>query len=376
MTATLSYSTYLGGLLGNRATAVAVDAAGDAYVTGDTGSNDFPITTGAYNSQLNGNGNLGNTVTDVFVTKFDPTGQIVYSTYLGGSSDDHATGIAIDPNGDAYVTGWTDSDDFPVTAGALQPQNNGGVTPQDGFVTELNPTGSQLVYSTYLGGGSSDEPRAIAVDGSGAAYVVGDTFSNDFPTMNPIQDGVNESGEDAFLVKLNASGSSLVYGTYLQGSGNEVAYGVAVDPNDEAIVVGGTNSSDFPTTPDAHQTTNNAANNNGDNAFVTKVDATGTGYVYATFLGGSVGDDAFAVATDTTGDAFITGETSSPDFPITLGAAQAVLNSTDMYGMSNAFVTKLDPGGGLDYSTYLGGGGLSASAGGMGIAVDAQGVPT
>jgi hypothetical protein len=370
---TLAYSTYLGGSLADKATAVAVDPAGDVYVTGDTASTDFPYTTGSYSTKLNGTGSAANTATDVFVAKFNPAGQLVYATYLGGSSDDHGTGIAIDASGDAYVTGWTDSTDFPVTPGAFQQHNSGAAAPKDGFVTELNSTGSQLVYSTYLGGTTTNEPHAIAVDSAGDAYVVGQTFSDDFPTKDPIQAGQEDTATDAFLVKLNATGTALVFGTYLQGSANDEAYGVAVDPNREAIVVGGTDSTDFPTTPGAFQTTNKAASAVGDNAFVTKFNAAGTGYVYSTFLGGSVGDDAYAVATDAAGDAYITGQTSSPDFPVTYGAAQMVLNGTDMYGESNAFAAKLDPSGGLVYSTFLGGGGNLATAGGMGIAVDGQG---
>ena len=180
---TLAYSTYLGGSLGDKATAVAVNQAGDAYVTGETGSNDFPLTTGVYDNKLNGSGTPGNTVTDVFVTEFNPSGQLVYSTYIGGQTDDHATGIAI-LNGNAYVTGWTDSSNFPTTTGALQSSFGGGTAPGDGFVTELNGTGKALLYSTYLGGHGSDEPQAIAVDSAGDAYVVGQTESNNFPTKN------------------------------------------------------------------------------------------------------------------------------------------------------------------------------------------------
>ena len=371
---TLAYSTYLGGSLGDKATAVAVDQAGDAYVTGETGSNDFPITAGAYDNKLNGSGSPGNTVTDVFVTKFNPSGQLVYSTYLGGETDDHGTGIAI-LNGNAYVTGWTDSGDFPTTAGALQRSFGGGSAPGDGFVTELNSTGTALVYSTYLGGSGSDQPNAIAVDSAGDAYVVGETLSDNFPIKNPLQ--TSNGDEDGFLVKLNPTGTALVYGTYINGIGEDAvnadAYGVAVDPSNEAIVVGGTQSAVFPITLNAYQTTNNGAPNASDNAFVTKFNAAGTGFIYSTFLGGSVMDDAYAVATDSAGDAYVTGQTFSSDFPVTPDAAQSVFNYIDTFGLSNAFVAKLAPYGGLLYSTFLGGGGLDASAAGQAIAVDSQG---
>ncbi len=226
-----------------------------------------------------------------------------------------------------------------------------------------------------MGGSDSDQPNAIAVDSAGDAYVVGETESDNFPTKNPLQ--TSNGDEDGFLVKLNPTGTALVYGTYITGIGDDAvnadAYGVAVDPSNEAIVVGGTQSAVFPITPNAYQTTNNGASNASDNAFVTKFNAAGTGLIYSTFLGGSVMDDAYAVATDSSGDAYVTGETFSSDFPVTPDAAQSVFSYIDTFGLSNAFVAKLAPYGGLLYSTFLGGGGLDSSAGGQAIAVDSQG---
>ena len=213
------------------------------------------------------------------------------------------------------------------------------------------------------------------MDSAGDAYVVGETESDNFPTKNPLQ--TSNGDEDGFLVKLNPTGTALVYGTYIAGIGDDAlntdAYGVAVDPSNEAIVVGGTQATDFPITPNAYQATNFGASNASDNAFVTKFNAAGTGFIYSTFLGGSVMDDAYAVATDSSGDAYVTGQTSSSDFPVTPDAAQSVFNYIDTFGLSNAFVAKLAPYGGLLYSTFLGGGGLDASAGGQAIAVDSQG---
>ncbi len=369
----LGYSTYLGGSLGDEATAVAADASGNVYITGETGSTDFPTTPGAFQTQ-----NMGqNTVTDVFVTKLNPQGQLVYSTFIGGNSDDHGTGIAIDGQGFAYITGWTtQSTNYPTTTGAFQPNYNHGM---DGFVTKLSQNGSSLVYSTYLGGGSDDEPHGIAVDSQGFAYVVGDTFSTNFPTQNPIQGGVFESEDDGFLTKLNQTGTGLAYSTYIRGSDNDAATGVAVDSANEAIVVGFTNSPDFPITPNAFQTTNNAASTNGSNIFITKFNAAGTGLIYSTFLGGSIGTQTDvstggpAVATDSTGAAYVTGDTFDTDFPVSINAAQQTKSYTDQLGLSNAIVAKFDTSGNMIYSTYLGGGGQNTESGGRGIAVDSQG---
>ncbi len=373
---TLSYSTFLGGDFSSDAFAVAVDSQGNAYVTGDTGADTFPTTTGAYNRLLNGSGSPGNTVTDVFVTKFSPSGTLVYSTFIGGTTDDHGTGIAIDSQGNAYVTGWTDSGDFPTTPGAFQATASFG---ENGFVTKLNPSGTALVYSTYLQGSSDDQPHAIAVDSQGFAYIAGDTFSNDFPTKNPIQ-GQNNGNDEAFVTKLNQAGTGLVYSTYLGGSQSDGASGIAVDSANEAIVVGYTDSIDFATTPNAFQ-----PNRGGDptqnvtNTFVTKINAAGSAFVYSTYLGGSVGalnnlsSGGPAVATDSAGAAYVTGDTADPDFPTTINAAEQTKNFTDTYGLFDAFVAKFNPAGGLDYSTFLSGGGLNASSAGRAIAVDSQG---
>ena len=245
----LTFSTYLGGQYGDQAFAVAVDPAGNAYVTGEVGSPDFPKTTGARpNHGLN-------TVTDVFVTKFKPNGQLAYSTFLGGSSDDHGTGIAVDSSGNAYITGWTSqSTDYPTTANAFQKNYK---LRMDGFVTKLNSAGTGLVYSTYIGGTSDDMPAAIAVDSSGQAFIAGDTVSMDFPTKNPIQGGVANSMDDGFLTKFNATGSALIYSTYLRGTGRDAIHGLAVDRFGNAVVTGETYSTDFPTTANAFQKTFN-----------------------------------------------------------------------------------------------------------------------
>ena len=261
----LVYSTYLGGgiIIAN---GIAIDISGNAYVTGSTES-DFPTTPGAFQTSRKGS-------RDTFITKLNPAGSaLIYSTYLGGSNYDFVNDIAIDPSGNAYVTGWTLSTDFPITPGAFQTSPNGV---EDGFVTKLNPTGSALVYSTYLGGGYGN---GIAVDTSGNAYVTGTTGSADFPiTLSAFQTSLNGES-DAFITKLNPAGSALLYSTYLGGSSSDISVGIAVDTSSNAYVTGTTDSTDFPTTPGAFQTSLNGPRN----AFVAKLQTSSNQFM--SFLG-------------------------------------------------------------------------------------------
>lgn len=341
----LVYATYLGGSLADAGRRIAVDAAGNAYVTGATSSADFPTTAGA----------LATTSTrpEAFVTKLNPAGTaLLYSTYLGGSGADDGFDIAVDAAGNAYVTGITNSPDFPTTAGAFQATLAGGFF-GDAFVTKLNPTGSALVYSTYLGGTGANQGRGIAVDTAGSAYVTGRTESADFPTTAGAFDTTpNDTAfGDAFVTKLNPAGSDLVYSTYLGGIGSDQGLGVALDAAGHAYVVGFTNSSDFPTTPGSHdRVLNNGVGFNAD-AFVTKLDPTGSALIYSTYLGGRSDDTGLAIAVDAASSAYVTGGTQSDDFPTTFGAFDGVLG-----GNQDAFITKLDPAGAmLVYSTFLGG---------------------
>jgi len=204
----LSYATYLGGTGGDVAYGIAVDGSGDAYVTGSTASSNFPVASAEQTAYAGGG--------DVFVTKLNPTGSApVYSTYLGGSGPDVGSGIVVDSSGAAYVVGTTSSTNFPTTTNAYQSAYAGN---GDAFILKLSPTGSALVYSSYLGGTGADFGQAIAVDSSGNAYVAGSTGSTDFPTVNPLQVG-NVGSSDAFVTKINPSGTGLVYSTYLGGSG-------------------------------------------------------------------------------------------------------------------------------------------------------------
>jgi hypothetical protein len=357
----LVYSTYLGGSNQDIGNAIAVDSAGNAYVTGSTTSANFPTM-----SPLQGHLNGGE---DAFLLKLNPAGTaLVYSTYLGGSALDVAYGIAVDGSGNAYVTGTTPSTDFPVTPGAYQTTNPGG---NDAFVAKVNSTGSSLVYATYLGGDFGAHGSGIAVDGSGNAYVTGVTDSTNFATAGAYQT-VNAGGNDAFVAKLNSAGSALVYATYLGGSGDDRGLGIAVDGSGNASVTGGTTSTNFPTL-NAYQP---VYGGNGD-AFVTKFNASGSGLLYSTYLGGNASDNwsggsdnGGAIAVDASGNIYVTGYTFSTNFPI-LNAFQPTNG-----GYDDAFVAKINPSqsgtASLVFSSYLGG---SADGGdeGWGIAVDALG---
>ena len=241
----LVYSTFLGGSAFDEGLGIAVGAAGNAYVTGDTRSTNFPITAGAFQTTLGGSAGA-------FVTKLNPAGSaLVYSTYLGGSNNDDGKGIAVDLTGNAYVTGDTDSSNFPTTAGAFQTTlgGDGG----DAFVTKLNPAGSALIYSTYLGGSGLDRGLGVAVDASGNAYVTGDTRSTNFPTTAGAFQTTLDGFADAFVTKLNPTGSALIYSTYLGGISFDEGLGIAVDSSGNAYVTGDTTSADFPTTTGAFQ---------------------------------------------------------------------------------------------------------------------------
>jgi hypothetical protein len=367
----LSYSTYLGGSSIDVGRAIAVDSSGNAYIAGITSSGDFPVTPGAFQTTCSG---CSGGAQHVFVTKFNPTGSaLVYSTYLGGTNNDSGLGIALDTLGDAYVTGYTLSTDFPTTPGAFQTACAGSCAYQDAFVTELNPTGSALVYSTYLGGTGADVGQGIAVDASGDAYVTGDTLSSDFPATPGAFQTTCGGGPgnctigDGFVAKLTSDGSGLVYSTYLGGSSVDQALGIAVDASGNAYVTGGTSSSDFPTTPGAFETTCPAQDSCTPGAgFVTKLNSPGSALVYSTYLGGSHGGAGFGIVVDNSGDAYVTGTTDSTDFPVTPGASQTTFGG----GETDAFVTKMNSSGsGLVYSTFLGGSGIDQ---GFGVALDSS----
>ncbi len=350
----VSYATYLGGTGEDDGNAIAVDGSGNAYITGQTASMNFPTTTGVFQGS-----NAGGF--DVFVTKISADGKTLdYSTYVGGSGADSGNAIALDASGDAFVAGGTTSmTNFPFTTGAYQKAFGGGNV--DGFVFELASSGGSLTYSTFLGGSGSDVALGIALDSSGNAYVVGSTTSTNFPMHNPL---ASETG-GGFVTELNSSGSTLVYSTYLGASPVDFAAAVAVDAAGNAYVTGGTESPTFVTTPGAFQRNcGTAVNCNGGlyDAFVSVIKAGGGSFVYSTFLGGGAEDQGLGIAVDSAGDAYVTGLTQSSDFPL-MNPIQAKLG-----GVQDAFVTELNSAGSaLLYSTYLGG---SDSDTGSGITVD------
>lgn len=364
---TLVYSTYLGGSGNDYGQGIAVDSTGDIYVTGYTfvvfpsTVNNFPTTPNTPQPTPP----VGDKE-DAFVVRFDAAGNVLYSTYLGGSDDDQGADIAVDGTGRAYVTGYTLSTDFPTTANAPQSTFGGGYS--DVFVARLSAAGDALEYSTYLGGtaGGNEQGTGIAVDSVGRAYVTGFTPSDDFPIANAPQSTFG-GGEDVFVARLTPAGDDLEYSTYLGGGDDdEYGYSIAVDGDGRAYVTGYTYSTDFPTTANAPQSDyqgGNDAGHRGD-AFVVRLSAgVSPSLEYSTYLGGGDSDFGTDIAVDGAGRAYVTGLTVSDNFPTTLNALQPSFG-----GVHDAFVARLsEAGDALEYSTYLGG---SSYDNGAGIAVD------
>ena len=348
--ATILYSTYFGGSGTDRANGIVVDSEGNAYLTGQTDSADFP-TQSPLQAELNG-------PTDAFVAKLSADGAgLLYSTFFGGGGTEAGMGLAIDSQGSVYLTGQTSSADLP-TLSAVQDSLGGA---SDGFASKFSPAGDALVYSTYLGGAvANDGGLSIAVDEAGGAYVTGITESEDFPLVNAIQPAFGGGGTDAFVSKLDEAGAALSYSTYLGGSGAEAGLSIVVDGAGQAYLAGQTTSADFPT----YRSLQTAMLASPD-AFLAKLVATGEGLVYSTYVGGSGADVAAGVAVDQSGNVHLVGMTTSADFPLA-DALQPQLG-----GGADAFILRLDDlGSQLSYSTYLGGAGNDA---GVGVALDGAG---
>lgn len=387
------YSTHVGGSHDDIGLGIAVDAQGQAHVTGVTGSPDFPAIAKPYQGE-----------DDAFVFALNAAGNnFVYSTLLGGSGRDMGTAIALDAQGNAWVAGATASTNFPVLKPLQASMKGSSNNPSEwtffsgnAFVAKLSPSGSVL-FSTYYGGSSTDAALAIAVDPSGAPYVAGFTTSADFPLKSPLQasfGGTGANGQivtgDAFVLKLASDGSQVMYSTYLGGSADDVAVGIAVDAGGNAYVAGSTFSSNFPTV-NAMQSSYGGQGassyfrmSSGD-AFVAKINPAGSALDFSTYLGGSDDDRAFAIAVDGAGNIHVAGNTASSNFPVTGDAAQKTLGGVGVVdtgnllaggyvlapvGMGDAFYAEFSPTGALTYNTYLGGGADDVA---MGLAVDAAG---
>ncbi len=335
----LVYSTYLGGSAGGYDPCIAVDNSGSAFLTGKTNSADFPTTDWAYAKTGSGD-------QDIFVTKIDPSGSsLVYSTLIGGSIGDGGAAIAVDEQGNAFVAGTTYSSDFPTTPGAYQenPQGSG-----DAFVLKLHPEGTDLIYATRLGGTGHDEATGIILEPDGAVIVTGTTGSDDFPTTAGSCCQHRTGGTDLFAAKISPSGSDLLFATYIGGSGDDEAAGCARCPDGSIAIAGNTRSSDFPAPDTAFQQTNNGTTN----GFVTRLNATGSGIVATALLGGTGSDGIRGIAVDEEGDVYVTGDTGSPDFQTTSGAYQQTSGKE-----SGAFVARLNASlTTLPYATFLGDG--------------------
>ncbi len=357
----LVYSSYLGGSGTDQPAGIAVDNTGSVYIAGSTNSPNFPLAT---------LGSLPTGEEHVFVAKLDPTGSnLVYADYIGGSSGDYGYALTLGSANDVYVTGNTQSSDFPV----VNPYQASLPGIDSGFVTRISSDGSSLVYSTYLGGNAYDQPSGIAINGKGEVYVAGFTTSLNFPMANAYQPTVSPNqggfyGAYGFITKFSADGSSLAYSTYLAGNSNvstcvqgtcwprpfSLIYGIAVDASDNAYVAGNTNTYNFPATTGAYLTTDSAPLD-ALIGFVSKLDSTGS-LDYSTYLYGASGASAqiAAIAVDGSGSAYVTGEAPSDGtFPVT---STTICDPNVYFGACGyAFITKFDPTGStLQYSTFLG----------------------
>lgn len=334
---TLGYSTYIGGSGGtyDGGNAISVDCNGNSYLTGNTNSNDFPTTQGAYDSTFNG-------ADDSFLIKLTPEGSsLIFSTYLGGSSQDGGDEILVNSDGNAFITGRTYSNDFP-TQNAYDSSYNGD---GDIFIAKFSSDGTMLDFSTYFGGNESDLSDGLRFDSNENILFCGSTESSDFPTQNAYDSSYN-GAYDIIISKLSSDGSTLLYSTYLGGSQEENGKVLTLDSSENIIIAGNTISSNFPTV----NAYDSSYNGNHD-IIVFKLSSDGSSLLYSTYLGGISADIPYGISLDENENIYITGSTYSPNFP-TVNAFDTSYESGDM------FISRLNSiGSTLEYSTYLGGSG-------------------
>ncbi|MBX7256151.1 MAG: hypothetical protein K1Y02_07290 [Candidatus Hydrogenedentes bacterium] len=332
----LSWSTFLGGSAEEVNQGIVVDSSGYVWVYGITLSTDFPVTAGAYQpTNHGGSGNNGSPwVGDGFITKLNPaTGDVLFSTYLGGSGDEELDKVVIDSLGNIYCFGYTESSDFPVTPGAFDTTINGG---WDWYIAKLNPTGTSLVFSTFVGGSGDDvtwENTCLGVDGSGNVYFGGHTTSTDLPVSLGAFQTLNAGGNDGAVGKLSPTGNALSYLTYVGGSSNDLLLGGTLLPSGEMLVTGRTDSTNFPVTGGVFQPTSGGARD----VYLTKINAGGTALVFSSYLGGTGNDVGWSILPASTGDLFCLGITRSANFPTTSGAFDETYN-----GVNDAYVVKIN----------------------------------
>jgi hypothetical protein len=336
----LLWSTYLGGMSDDYGTTVIIDTMDNPLIGGESQSSNYPVTPGAYDATANGN-------TDIVLTKLSSSGStLLWSTYLGGAADDlldlNGRAMALDSEGNLVLVGWTYSDGFPTTPGAYDRRMGGA---SDACVAKISATGSALVWSTFLGGDAEGETGwGLALDPTGDVFVTGRTWANDFPTTPGAFDRTFYGPSDAFVSRISANGSALVWSTLLGGEMADCGWSLCPDDAGDLIVMGATRSAEFPTTPDGYD-----RSYNGDlDTFVCKLDSSGSTLLHGTYLGGGFSDDPYGACLDPLGRVVVCGITNSPDYPTTPGAIDLNLNDSGWFGNQDGFVSVLelrDPAG-------------------------------